>query len=331
MSAVIESRPIALELHRLLKDIDPSRWRDDVEGALRARADELAERFAALRAQLPSEPLAERASAIAELLRERIPQPGLPPGQVRDAWAGFRAQLSTAYEAFSLSLREEASVVLPQLRPTNYTRSLVHAASAISVVLLIEEVLSAELRLWVPLAATAMAWSMEAARHFTETGRRFLLWLFGPIAHPHEHHRINSSTWFTTALAILGAFFAPAVAASAVIVLGLADPAAGLVGRRWGRTKLVHQRSLEGTLAFVAVGTAAALGVLSLWHGDMTIGARLLVAFAVALSGGIAELFSNRVDDNFSIPVVGSFGGALAMGALSFFGGSFFGGSLFGG
>ncbi len=37
----LEARPIVLELHALLRDLDPARWREDMEQALRDRLDEI--------------------------------------------------------------------------------------------------------------------------------------------------------------------------------------------------------------------------------------------------------------------------------------------------
>ena len=55
----------------------------------------------------------------------------------------------------------------------------------------------------------------------------------------------------------------------ALAVLAVGDPMAALVGRRFGTIKLVNGRSLQGTLAFVAVATAAAALALSAYFPDL--------------------------------------------------------------
>ena len=60
----------------------------------------------------------------------------------------------------------------------------------------------------------------------------------GPIAHPHERYVVNSATWYATSLTLLAVAFEPMAQSIGVIVLGLADPAAGIVGRRFGTRKL---------------------------------------------------------------------------------------------
>ena len=86
------------------------------------------------------------------------------------------------------------------------------------------------------------------------------------------------------------------VASVGIVVLGFGDPAAAIIGRRYGRVKLVNGRTLEGTATFVAVGTLVATSWLAVvWGMDPALA---LLGFFGALAGGIAELFSRRVDDN---------------------------------
>ncbi|MCA9625876.1 MAG: hypothetical protein KC731_42930 [Myxococcales bacterium] len=311
-SLAVQTAPVALEIHRLVRDLDPSRWRASLEEATRTRIAELEAKLRqVLSSEASDEPLGEQLAAVAGLLRERVPEPNLPEAVVDSAWDQFRKQLQSAYEDLRGRLKER-EVKVPTLRPTNYMRSFLHALMCLGCVFLVEAVLSDSQRWLVPLVVAISFWSMEAARHYTVLGRRFLMWLFGPIAHPHEHHRVNSSTWLGTALVILGAVFAPIHCAVALGVLGIADPAAGLVGRRWGKTKLVGERSLEGTLAFIVAGTLVALAIIAIWHPELAWTARLAVAAGGATVGGLAELFSRRVDDNFSIPIATGTGAYLA-------------------
>ena len=103
------------------------------------------------------------------------------------------------------------------------------------------------------------------------------------------------------------------VASLGIAVLGFADPAAAIIGRRYGRIKLVNGRTLEGTATFVAVGTLVAVPWLALVWG-MDPGLALKLGFFGALAGGVAELFSRRVDDNLSIPVAASLVALVLMG-----------------
>ena len=72
-------------------------------------------------------------------------------------------------------------------------------------------------------------------------------------------------------------------------MLGVADPVAALIGRRYGRHKLRGGKSLEGAMAFVASGTLAALGGLALLHAG-SIEKMVGLAFVGAVAGAIVEV-----------------------------------------
>lgn len=147
-----------------------------------------------------------------------------------------------------------------------------------------------------------VAWSLETARRVHPPVNGHLMRLFSRIAHPEETHKVNSSTWYLTALLGL-AIFAPLRAAElGVVVLGAADPAAGFIGRRIGRTKIRKNRSLEGTLGFFAVGTAAALAILLAFHA-LPLPSMFAIAAIASAAGALIELATVSLDDNFTIPV----------------------------
>lgn len=229
----------------------------------------------------------------------------------RSTWRELRARLHPAYESLAQALSSHA-VHVPSLRPTNISRSVFHVSAAMlalaTVVLLPGWVRG------VALVFFLSALVMETLRRFSPEANRVLMAAFSRVAHPHEAHRINSASWYSLALVILAFGFEPYVAAVAVGVLGFADPLAALVGRRFGRVRLVHGRSLEGTLTFVVVGATAAWLVLTLLYPEVAVGtSRLQVALGAAVLGGLAELFSKRLDDNLTVPVCAALGAWLML------------------
>ena len=99
----------------------------------------------------------------------------------------------------------------------------------------------------------------------------------------------------------------------AVSILGVGDPLAALVGRRFGRIKLLHGRSLEGTLTFFISGLLVSFALLRLLHPALAMGASIAICAMASLLGALAELLSLRIDDNLSVPLAAALGGALAM------------------
>lgn len=88
----------------------------------------------------------------------------------------------------------------------------------------------------------------------------------------------------------------------AIYTLAIADPAAAIVGIRWGRRRIAQNRSLEGSAAFFCATLLVATAVL----GQATDGSTLAVAGAaltIALAAALCELLPLRIDDNMTIPL----------------------------
>ncbi len=301
----IADRTLVLQLHGVLSEIDPVRWRDEAASPLRLRLKDL-QRHLEQR---------ERLSELAGALRNNLADLEAPGPDLRTRWLTFKHRLQPAYEAIAASLRAQ-KIHVPTLRPTNWARSAFHVAGAAFAILLIEVIQSPWLLTGAALAYAVTFWSMELARRSNPKVNEVLMGFFKPISHTHEASRVNSSTWYATALVLLTLTQSDVLCVIAVAILGIGDPLAALVGRRFGRIKLLHGRSLEGTLAFFISGLLFAFAALRLFHPALGVGAALAICAAAALFGALAELLSLRVDDNLSVPLAAAVGGALAMSLL---------------
>jgi dolichol kinase len=116
--------------------------------------------------------------------------------------------------------------------------------------------------------------------------------VFRTLASPREAEGIASSTWYTIGIFAAVALVPRQEAVSAILVLGLADPIASVVGQTLGRRPFMGG-SVEGTATFLTV----ALLVLLPRHAWP-------VAVAAALLATISERRSWPLDDNFAVPVV---------------------------
>lgn len=92
-----------------------------------------------------------------------------------------------------------------------------------------------------------------------------------------------------------------------VLLLTLGDAAAALVGTGYGRHKFrttEGQKSVEGSLAFLAVGFAATLAALSVLTPDLGVAKAMLVALLLGSLLMVFEAIAWRGLDNLLLPVL---------------------------
>ena len=317
-AATVDSQQLALDLHALLRDLDPARWRDDLVETARERLLQLRQQLVALLERLDSEgPVAALQAALQEIVRlleDFHPSDELALPDLRQEWDELRRRLMPVYEQLVGALKVQ-DIHVPSLRPTNYRRNVLHMSSGLLALSVVQVLGNTN---WILLTAVGFflyAWSMEAGRRLWPGLNDRLMSFYGPVAHPHEWHRVNSGTWYCTAMLGLALTHSLAICSVAVIVLGFADPMAAIIGRRYGRVPLIHGRSLEGSATFLVVALVSGYATLAVFYPELAQTHGLGLALGAAIVAMLAELFSRRVDDNLSIPL-GSGAGMILAGTL---------------
>ena len=302
----------ALDLYGILRELDPNHWREDLEVSMRERVETLRERLSDLMLKFEEASMEPAVSNIRSRLSElkREMEIHMPQSDIPERWESFRQAMAPAYERYAVSLRH-LEIHVPSLRPTNYARNVYHVANAV-VALACVRVMSELTVMYISSFMMCLAWTCEVGRRVIPKLNDFLMGFMGRIAHPHEAWRVNSATWYATACVILASMWDLKVASVGLVVLGFADPAAAIVGRKYGRVRLVNGRTLEGSLTFLFVGTASSWLWLALFWSTSAVYA-LKMSLLGALFGCIAELFSRRIDDNLSIPVASAVGVLMAL------------------
>jgi len=311
-----QSTDFARELRSFLLQIDPARFRAELQSAVSSRYAQLRDRLQQILDSNADDSTSadrrlarlydglQKLSRQFETLKPRLQESA---AQARREWQQLQMRLQPTYGAIADSL-EHLSAPVPALRSTNLLRSLYHLGTAVLSLVAIQFILGP---LGLKIAAAAIAawcWGSELLRIRFPRVTEIYLKVFGSIAHPHEMHRVNSATWYATALMGLAYTVSPMAASVAVMVLGIADPMAALVGRRYGHIKLRGGRTLEGSLTFVVMGTLAAVAVLGAFYPQIPLTHALLGALAAATLGALAELFSFRLDDKLTIPLAAGWG-----------------------
>ena len=236
-------------------------------------------------------------------------------GQLRETWKS----LGENYENLVIQL-QKASVRIPQgvqlnhFKPRNYSRNFFHLFNSLWGVALYELVLDRTGMLWVSGGFALAAIIVEVSRRLSPAlNKEFCDRIFGAISRPHETHNITSATWYALAL-FLGVWLLPQHAIEAgTIVLGVADPAASIAGKAWGKTKIYRDKSLEGSLGFFVTAFVTLIIFFTVISAGYSAWAIAITSLAVAVFTTLAELFAGRIEDNFSIPVVGGVVAAVCL------------------
>lgn len=313
MTTATFSRDLALELHRAFTELDRSRSSRTVANAVTVKLIAVRERLGEWQATREDE--SEKESALDpkwQLVKSELDAFSTDAENAdRKSLVELRTRVQPTYEQIVSMLAKERLEV-PSLRPTNYARNVLHVGSALSGVLALELLPSWSWATAVALTIAGLGWTLEITRTRSAAINAFCMKLFGKTAHPHEAHRVNSATWYASALVLMSMTHALVPCLVALWVLGFGDPAAAIIGRRFGKHPLVHGRTLEGTLAFVFFGAASAFAFLMITHpetGALTLGITCIVG---AITGALAELWSRRIDDNLSIPLAACAGAWIA-------------------
>ena len=122
---------------------------------------------------------------------------------------------------------------------------------------------------------------------------------FSSFIRKNEANKLTGTAPYILGIALSLWLFRTEIATAAICFLAFGDVAATTVGERYGRTKISGEKSLEGTLAFVAVAATAGfllpLTGIQLMHG-------IILAGAITAAG--VELVPLPVNDNLVIPLV---------------------------
>lgn len=217
-------------------------------------------------------------------------------------WKAARAPLAAAYEELCAGAGQRPRA---RAKPYNLARTGFHALSGVMWALLYEHVLERGPLAWVIAACLVFFVTDDVMRRsFPARRSGFAVAVFRLLSRSSEASRVATSTWYALGLLVCVLWLPKPACLLGILVLAFADPAAGLVGRRFGGARLYRDKSVVGSAAFFVVALAIAGATLAVQLPTLALGPRLLAATAIALGGTVAELLGDHVQDNFSIPVV---------------------------
>ena len=229
-------------------------------------------------------------------------------------WRAARARLADCEPPRRPTDPAAAVIRRTRAKPHNVARTVFHALSGLMWALLYEYVLDRGPLSWVLAGCLVFFLTDDVMRRwFPERRSGFAVALFRLLSRASEASRMASSTWYTLGLIACVALLPKPACLIGILVLAFADPAAGLVGRRFGGPRLYRDKSVGGTAAFFVVAFAIVGASLAIQVPALALAPRLAAAAAIALASTLAELLGDHVQDNFSIPVVTGVAAALVL------------------
>ncbi len=228
-----------------------------------------------------------------------------------DSMAASYEEMLSQIKSFGANIKVKSG----HLKPINYPRNILHVFCSVGMAMLYTFVLTRFQAMAIVLPVTAFFILLEVTRRMSGPWNEFLFKkVFGLISRPHERNKTNGSTYMMIAVSISMILFSfKPVVVVALLVLGLADPAASIVGKLWGKKKLYRNKSYLGTSTFFGVAFAASIIYFSLALDGYSALHIVLASIGIAAVGAVTELFSIKIDDNFSIPFVVSIAAFLML------------------
>lgn len=127
--------------------------------------------------------------------------------------------------------------------------------------------------------------------------------LFGTFMRRHEFTAVSGMTYLYFGVAFTLLLGNPHIITLTLLFLAFGDPIASFFGIRYGKDKIMANKTLQGTLAAFAVCTI--ISVLYYYFNNLMTERLLIVAPISGLIGALAELIPiGKLDDNFTFPVV---------------------------
>ena len=147
------------------------------------------------------------------------------------------------------------------------------------------------------------------SEHDYANGGKYLGRLYGYLFGKMLRNEVKKGQWIVSggvpvlaAALMVNILFPPVIAAASLAVMLTGDAAAALIGRKFGKHKLVNNKSLEGFIAFILAGSLAVsviffiMNIAPVWY---------IWGLIAVIAGALAELFQKqlKLDDNFTIPL----------------------------
>ena len=145
---------------------------------------------------------------------------------------------------------------------------------------------------------------LDFMRRYAPFLQSISLFLFKNIIRMEEEKKLTGSSYALLGSVVVLCIFPKEVAAISILMLALGDPSSNFVGIKYGRDKLIGDKSLQGTIACFVVCSLISFLFLIFFNGQLLFERALIISL---LGGAIGAFFEVvpifKINDNFTMPV----------------------------
>jgi glycerol-3-phosphate acyltransferase PlsY len=139
---------------------------------------------------------------------------------------------------------------------------------------------------------------VDIARLLSKKLNKILFSKIGLVLKKKEKQRFSAYTFFALSALLTIIFFQKEIAILSITLAIFGDAIAELIGRKFGKIKLVNNRTLEGSTAYLL---SAALISLALFN---ILSLKQIIFILAPLISMLVELLTIKIDDNLTTPFV---------------------------
>lgn len=159
---------------------------------------------------------------------------------------------------------------------------------------------------WIALAVAITGFSVDFLRLRYSAMNELVVKVLGPFMRESERKDYSGLPFYAMGCGLALLLFKPHIALLSVLFLVFSDPISSYFGVKYGKTKILPNKSLQGSTAGFAVCYLITLAYgISMGEVSMNL---LFFAVLAGVIGAISELMSIFVDDNLTIPVISGAG-----------------------
>lgn len=133
--------------------------------------------------------------------------------------------------------------------------------------------------------------------------------ILGPLMRAHEKESYTGLPFYALGVSLSLLLYEEKMAVLSIMFLVFSDPISSFIGIKFGKDKIIENKSLQGTMAgFITCYITALIYTLVLSGGVADSFDILAFSLIGGLIGAGSEMFSTKIDDNLTIPLFSGFG-----------------------